>query len=78
VTTLAGKNGNYPEDSPPKNWINAWLASNALPVIPLSAIMTGSAEQLPVGTNPILESFDQCLAALVAIEFFGKKLGGSK
>jgi homoserine acetyltransferase len=32
------KNGNYPKDSPPKNWINA--------VIPLSAIMTGSAEQL--------------------------------
>jgi homoserine O-acetyltransferase len=34
----AWKNGNYPKDSPPKNWINA--------VIPLSAIMTGSAEQL--------------------------------
>jgi homoserine O-acetyltransferase/O-succinyltransferase len=32
------KNGNYPKDAPPKNWINA--------VIPLSAIMTGSAEQL--------------------------------
>jgi homoserine O-acetyltransferase len=31
-------NGNYTKDSPPKNWINA--------VIPLSAIMTGSAEQL--------------------------------
>src|SRR5208337_2615094 len=34
----AWKNGNYPNDAPPKNWINA--------VIPLSAIMTGSAEQL--------------------------------
>src|SRR6202522_445095 len=34
----AWKNGNYPRDSPPKNWIKA--------VIPLSAIMTGSAEQL--------------------------------
>src|ERR1700722_5837231 len=34
----AGKNGDYPKDSPPRNWINA--------VIPLSAIMTGSAEQL--------------------------------
>src|SRR5271166_206071 len=34
----AWNNGNYPKDSPPKNWINA--------VIPLSAIMTGSAEQL--------------------------------
>jgi homoserine O-acetyltransferase len=34
----AWKNGDYPKDSPPKNWINA--------VIPLSAIMTGSAEQL--------------------------------
>ena len=32
------KNGDYPADSSPKNWINA--------VIPLSAIMTGSAEQL--------------------------------
>jgi homoserine O-acetyltransferase/O-succinyltransferase len=34
----AWRNGDYPKDSPPKNWINA--------VIPLSAIMTGSAEQL--------------------------------
>jgi homoserine O-acetyltransferase/O-succinyltransferase len=34
----AWKNGDYPKDLPPKNWINA--------VIPLSAIMTGSAEQL--------------------------------
>src|SRR5271154_4104637 len=34
----AWKNGNYPRDSPPKNWIKA--------AIPLSAIMTGSAEQL--------------------------------
>jgi homoserine O-acetyltransferase/O-succinyltransferase len=34
----AWKNGDYPKDSPPKNWINA--------VIPLSAIMTGSAEEL--------------------------------
>lgn len=34
----AWKNGGYPKDSPPKNWINA--------VIPLSANMTGSAEQL--------------------------------
>ncbi len=34
----AWKNGDYPKDSPPKNWVNA--------VIPLSAIMTGSAEQL--------------------------------
>src|SRR6202046_4184555 len=34
----AWKNGDYPKDSPPKNWINA--------AIPLSAIMTGSAEQL--------------------------------
>ena len=34
----AWKNGNYPKDSPPKNWIKT--------VIPLSAIMTGSAEQL--------------------------------
>jgi homoserine O-acetyltransferase len=34
----AWQNGNYPKDSPPRNWINA--------VIPLSAIMTGSAEQL--------------------------------
>jgi oxalate decarboxylase/phosphoglucose isomerase-like protein (cupin superfamily) len=34
----AWKNGDYPKDSPPKNWIKA--------VIPLSAIMTGSAEQL--------------------------------
>ena len=34
----AWKNGDYPKDSPPKNWINT--------VIPLSAIMTGSAEQL--------------------------------
>ena len=34
----AWNNGNYPKDSPPKNWIKAAL--------PLSAIMTGSAEQL--------------------------------
>jgi len=34
----AWQNGNYPMNSPPRNWINA--------VIPLSAIMTGSAEQL--------------------------------
>jgi homoserine O-acetyltransferase/O-succinyltransferase len=34
----AWKNGDYPKNSPPTNWINA--------VIPLSAIMTGSAEQL--------------------------------
>jgi homoserine O-acetyltransferase len=34
----AWKNGNYPKDSPPKNWIKA--------AIPLSAIMTGSADQL--------------------------------
>jgi homoserine O-acetyltransferase/O-succinyltransferase len=34
----AWKNGDYPKDSPPRDWINA--------VIPLSAIMTGSAEQL--------------------------------
>jgi homoserine O-acetyltransferase/O-succinyltransferase len=34
----ARKNGDYPKDSPPKNWIKA--------AIPLSAIMTGSAEQL--------------------------------
>jgi homoserine O-acetyltransferase len=34
----AWQNGNYPKDSPPRNWINA--------VVPLSAIMTGSAEQL--------------------------------
>jgi homoserine O-acetyltransferase len=34
----AWKNGDYPKDSPPKNWIKA--------VIPLSAIMTGSAGQL--------------------------------
>ncbi len=34
----AWKNGDYPMDSPPKNWIKA--------VLPLSAIMTGSAEQL--------------------------------
>jgi homoserine O-acetyltransferase/O-succinyltransferase len=33
----AWKNGDYPKDSPPKNWIKA--------VIPLSAIMTGSAGQ---------------------------------
>jgi len=33
----AWKNGNYPKDSPPKNWINT--------AIPLSAIMTGSADQ---------------------------------
>jgi homoserine O-acetyltransferase len=34
----AWNNGDYPKDSPPKNWIKA--------AIPLSAIMTGSAEQL--------------------------------
>jgi len=34
----AWQNGNYPKESPPKDWIKA--------VIPLSAIMTGSAEQL--------------------------------
>jgi homoserine O-acetyltransferase len=34
----AWKNGDYPKDSPPRNWIKA--------TIPLSAIMTGSAEQL--------------------------------
>lgn len=34
----AWNNGDYPKDSPPKNWIKA--------VIPLSAIMTGSAGQL--------------------------------
>ena len=34
----AWKNGDYPKDSPPKNWLDA--------VIPLSAIMTESAEQL--------------------------------
>ena len=34
----AWKNGDYPKDPPPKNWINA--------VVPLSAIMTGSSEQL--------------------------------
>jgi homoserine O-acetyltransferase/O-succinyltransferase len=34
----AWKNGDYPMDSPPKNWIKAAL--------PLSAIMTGSAGQL--------------------------------
>jgi homoserine O-acetyltransferase len=34
----AWKNGDYPKDAPPKNWIKA--------VIPLSAIMTGSAGQL--------------------------------
>jgi hypothetical protein len=34
----AWKNGDYPTDSPPKNWIKT--------VIPLSAIMTGSAGQL--------------------------------
>jgi homoserine O-acetyltransferase/O-succinyltransferase len=34
----AWKNGDYPKDSPPKNWIKA--------AIPLSAIMTGSPEQL--------------------------------
>jgi homoserine O-acetyltransferase len=33
----AWKNGDYPKDAPPKNWIKA--------VIPLSAIMTGSAGQ---------------------------------
>jgi homoserine O-acetyltransferase len=36
----AWQNGNYSKSSPPRNWINA--------VIPLSAIMTGSAEQLQV------------------------------
>ena len=34
----AWKNGDYPKDSPPKNWIKT--------AIPLSAIMTGSADQL--------------------------------
>jgi homoserine O-acetyltransferase/O-succinyltransferase len=34
----AWKNGDYPKGSPPKNWIKT--------AIPLSAIMTGSAEQL--------------------------------
>jgi homoserine O-acetyltransferase len=34
----AWKNGDYPKRSPPKNWIKT--------AIPLSAIMTGSAEQL--------------------------------
>jgi homoserine O-acetyltransferase/O-succinyltransferase len=34
----AWKNGDYPKDAPPKTWINT--------VIPLSGIMTGSAEQL--------------------------------
>jgi homoserine O-acetyltransferase/O-succinyltransferase len=34
----AWQNGNYPKDSPPRDWINT--------VIPLSAIMTGSAGQL--------------------------------
>jgi homoserine acetyltransferase len=34
----AWKNGDHPKDAPPKNWIKA--------VIPLSATMTGSAEQL--------------------------------
>lgn len=34
----AWKNGDYSKDSPPQNWIKA--------AIPLSAIMTGSAEQL--------------------------------
>jgi homoserine O-acetyltransferase/O-succinyltransferase len=34
----AWKNGDYPKDSPPKNWIKT--------AIPLSAIMTGSSEQL--------------------------------
>src|ERR1700677_160375 len=34
----AWKNGDYPKDSPPKTWIKT--------AIPLSAIMTGSAEQL--------------------------------
>ena len=34
----AWKNGDYPKDAPPKNWIKM--------AIPLSAIMTGSAEQL--------------------------------
>ena len=34
----AWKNGDYPKDAPPKNWIKT--------AIPLSAIMTGSAEQL--------------------------------
>ena len=39
------KNGDYPKDSPPKNWIKT--------AIPLSAIMTGSAEQLQkAGTYP--------------------------
>jgi homoserine O-acetyltransferase len=34
----AWRNGDYPKNSPPKNWIKA--------AIPLSAIMTGSSEQL--------------------------------
>ena len=34
----AWKNGDHPKDAPPKNWIKA--------AIPLSAIMSGSAEQL--------------------------------
>jgi homoserine O-acetyltransferase len=34
----AWNNGDYPKDSPPKNWIKV--------AIPLSAIMTGSSEQL--------------------------------
>jgi homoserine O-acetyltransferase/O-succinyltransferase len=34
----AWKNGDYPKDSPPKSWIKT--------AIPLSAIMTGSSEQL--------------------------------
>jgi homoserine O-acetyltransferase len=34
----AWRNGDYSKDSPPRNWIKA--------AIPLSAIMTGSAEQL--------------------------------
>jgi len=34
----AWKNGDYPKDSPPNNWIKA--------TVPLSAIMTGLAEQL--------------------------------
>jgi homoserine O-acetyltransferase len=34
----AWQNGDYAKDAPPRNWINT--------VIPLSAIMTGSAEQL--------------------------------
>jgi homoserine O-acetyltransferase len=36
-TDPAWKNGDYPKDSPQKNWIKA--------AIPLSAIMTGSAGQ---------------------------------